>query len=144
MNGPIILIEDDEDDQFLIERLMSELNISNQLHIFPHGAAALDYLLTTEDTPLLILSDINMPVMDGLILRSKILENEVLRRKSIPFIFLSTSADPTVVRRAYDQMVQGYYRKPAEYSLFKEQLNLIVQYWTHCLHPNNMSDKSST
>ncbi|WP_223834390.1 response regulator [Spirosoma profusum] len=60
-NGPVILIEDDADDQFLFEQVFTKLNYPNQVRYFPDGQEALEYLLSTTELPFLILSDINMP-----------------------------------------------------------------------------------
>ena len=136
INGPIISIEDDEDDQLLIEIAVKTLKISNELHFFPNGQEALDYLETTAEKPLLILCDVNMPLMNGLELRKRINENEYLRRKSIPFIFLTTRPSQEDVQIAYDQTVQGFYEKPVQYKELQKQISLIVEYWQNCLHPN--------
>jgi CheY-like chemotaxis protein len=57
---------------------------------FDDGNAALNFLMKTEVEPFIILSDINMPKLNGIDLREKIHKNEQLRFKSIPFLFLST------------------------------------------------------
>lgn len=138
LQGPIISVEDDEDDQHLIELAVQTLQITNSVRFFPNGQEALDYLETTTEKPLLILCDINMPVMNGLELRKRINENEWLRRKSIPFIFLTTAASPEIVQIAYDEAVQGFYKKATSFDGFSEQIRLIVDYWKSCLHPNRL------
>src|SRR5215218_9534907 len=72
---------------------------------FKNGKEAEAYLRTTTHHPFLILCDINMPVMTGLELRATIEADPVLKEKSIPFIFLSTTGNPTVVRNAYSLTV---------------------------------------
>ena len=134
--GPIIAIEDDSDDQFLLKTAMSELQVENQLIFFENGLEALSYLEVTKDQPFLILCDINMPVMNGLELREQIDSNEYLRKKSIPFVFLSTADNPAVVEAAYNSTIQGFYKKVSNFSDFKKRLRIIVDYWEHCLHPN--------
>jgi response regulator RpfG family c-di-GMP phosphodiesterase len=75
--------------------------------------------------------------MNGIELRKQLNENEFLRRKSIPFLFVSTVANPRLVQTAYDQTVQGYFKKPEKYPALKEQIRLIIAYWTACIHPNS-------
>ncbi len=70
-NGPVIIIEDDEDDQYLLEQVFLKLNYQNKVVFFSDGQDALDYLQTTHELPFLILSDINMPRLDGFQLRGK-------------------------------------------------------------------------
>jgi CheY-like chemotaxis protein len=53
----------------------------------------LTYLVATAETPLLILCDSQMPVMNGFQLRDEIDLDDSLRAKAIPFIFLSTWAN---------------------------------------------------
>ena len=85
--GPILIIEDDQDDQYLLEEVFSALNIKNELKFFENGHFALEYLQTTKDKPFIILSDVNLPGMSGPDLKRSINENDRLRRKSIPFVF---------------------------------------------------------
>ncbi|MBO0953218.1 response regulator [Fibrella forsythiae] len=135
--GPIGLLEDDEDDPFLIKMAIKGLGVANQLICFPNGRLALDYLETTPLQPFLILCDINMPLMNGLELRALIHKSDYLRQKAIPFVFLTTTANPGSIRKAYDASVQGFYQKAADQPALARQLKLIIDYWASCLHPNN-------
>ena len=67
--GPIIIIEDDADDRFLLEEVFTSLDYLNKRIYFVDGQEALDYLLQMDSAPFLILSDINMPRLDGFELR---------------------------------------------------------------------------
>ena len=137
VQGPILIIEDDEDDQFLLQSLLEELNVPNTLRFFFNGKTALDYLLTTTEQPFLIFCDINMPIMNGLELHGYISENAFLRKKAIPFVFLTTAANKPLIDEAYGQLIQGFYQKPTSMKIFKRQLETILEYWSSCLHPNN-------
>jgi len=64
-DGTIIIIEDDTDDQFILEQVFSELAYPNEIIYFPDGQSALDYLLGDIPPPFIILSDINLPRLDG-------------------------------------------------------------------------------
>ncbi len=57
---PIILIEDDPDDQELMEEVFKSLGVENQLKFFYSSMDAYSYLRTTEEKPFLILSYINL------------------------------------------------------------------------------------
>ncbi len=137
LKGPIICIEDDIDDQLLIGEIIENLNIPNKLIFFPNGVEALQYFETTQEQPFLILCDINMPRMNGFELRNRITQSETLRRKTIPFVFLTTAASSQYLKLAYDTMVQGFYKKGNTYDELQEQLTCIVDYWKHSLHPNS-------
>jgi CheY-like chemotaxis protein len=128
-SGPIIIVEDDHDDQELSKEVFEELSIPNLLRFFSSCVEALNYLLTTAERPFLIISDINIPVMNGLELKEKINENNFLRGKNIPFVFLSTNSEMGTIARAYDLIVQGYFVKPEKLADIKEMILKIVDYW---------------
>ena len=137
LQGPIISIEDDEDDQYLIGQAIQRLGVINEVIFFANGQDALHYFENTQQQPFLILCDINMPLMNGLELRQYINQSEYLRRKSIPFVFLTTAANSQLVRMAYDVTVQGFYKKSPSYDGLFNQIKQIIDYWKSCLHPNS-------
>ena len=135
-NGPIIIIEDDADDQELLNEIFRELGIPNFIKFFNSCLHALDYLLSSMEKPFLIISDINLPAMTGLELCRKITENESLKAKSIPFIFLTTTNDQKVITEAYEMFVQGFFVKPASIQELKDMIRMIVDYWKICRSPH--------
>jgi DNA-binding NarL/FixJ family response regulator len=137
-HGPIILVEDDVDDQELTKELIKVIGIKNELIIFSTCEDCLNFLLTMGPLqPFLILSDVNLPKMTGIELKEKIDANENLRRKSIPFVFYSTSTARKYVIEAYEFRVQGYFQKESEFHAMEQNLRLIFDYWQKCKHPNN-------
>jgi CheY-like chemotaxis protein len=137
-SGPIVLVEDDEDDQFLVKRMLQELGVSNPVRLFTNGRQVLDYLMTTSEQPFIIMCDVNMPIMSGLELRQYIDADVILRDKAIPFIFLTTDASWHLIKAAYRATIQGFFKKATSYEAAKEQLQWIIGYWQHCLHPHNI------
>jgi CheY-like chemotaxis protein len=134
-SGPIIIIEDDSDDQELLNEIFGDLQIPNIIKFFNSCLNALDYLLTTIERPFLIISDINLPAMSGLELYKKIMENEYLKMKSIPFVFLTTTSDHKIITQAYQMSVQGFFVKPTSVGELKKMITMIVDYWKVCRHP---------
>lgn len=116
---------------------MAQQKINHELLCFSNGQEALDFLRTTELKPFLILTDINMPVMGGLELRRRINDDEELKRKSIPFVFLTTSATQHAVNAAYEMSVQGFFEKGSNMNDIGTLLKEICSYWQRCRHPNN-------
>lgn len=133
--GPIIIIEDDMDDQELLKEIFSELEVPNLIRFFTSCQQAFDYLMSTMEKPFLIISDINVPAMTGLDFCRKIRENEYLRMKTIPFIFLSTTREQKVIIKAYEMSVQGFFVKPNSVDELREIVRMIVGYWDKCRHP---------
>jgi CheY-like chemotaxis protein len=134
--GPIVIIEDDADDQDILTEIFRELNYNNELIFFSDSFKALQYLTETEVEPFLVLSDINMPKLSGMELREKVINNEDLRLKSIPYLFFSTSAEQRDVIDAYSRSIQGFFVKPDGYDKLKKVLVKIVEYWQECESPN--------
>lgn len=110
-DGEIIIIEDDEDDQFLLEEVFTALNYTNKRIYFPDGEAALEYLHSDRAAPFIILSDINMPRLNGLELRNKLKMDAALNLKCIPYLFFSTAVNQKVVVDAYSTSAQGFFVK---------------------------------
>jgi CheY-like chemotaxis protein len=135
--GPIIVVDDDKDDHDIIADALRSLKISNKVKFFERADDVLHYLRTTTDNPFIIICDINLPFMNGLEMRREINNDEFLRRKSIPFIFLTTSPDQRAIAEAYDLMVQGFFIKRDTFDEIKESMRMIIGYWLNCLHPNS-------
>ena len=137
VSRPIIIIEDDLDDQQILDEAFQELEIKNPLMYFDKCAEVFEYLLNTADKPFLILCDVNLPAMNGMELKKEINKNEILRKKAIPFVFFTTTANSTAVDQAYEMMVQGYFEKGSNMTSLVLKLKIIIDYWKLCKHPNN-------
>jgi len=138
ITGPIILVEDDEDDIEIFKEVLRELDFPNQLISFRRPDNAYHFLDKNNEQPFIIISDVNLPGMSGLEFKNKLDANENLRKKSIPFIFYSTSAEKKYITTAYINLtVQGYFRKADNIRAIKNQLTIILEYWKICQHPNS-------
>jgi response regulator RpfG family c-di-GMP phosphodiesterase len=138
MKGPIILVEDDEDDAEIFNEVLKDLEIPNRVISFSNPADAYHFLEKNEEQPFIIISDVNLPSMSGLEFKNKLDHNEILRKKSIPFIFYSTSAEKKYVNEAYLHLtVQGFFLKGQSIKEIKDQLRIIFEYWKICRHPNS-------
>jgi len=136
--GPIVLVDDDEEDQLFFKEALARLDIKNELVICRNGIEALNYLNVTSQQPFLILCDINMPKMNGLQLRAEIIQSDYLRKKSIPFVFHSTAATERDVNKAYDLTVQGYFQKTSSFEKLVTLVKMLTDYWRECKHPNSI------
>lgn len=133
--GPIIVIEDDMDDQYLLKDIFRKLDYTNDIEFFTDGNLALDYLNRTDIQPFLILSDINMPKLDGFELRKKVFTNDQLQTKCIPYLFFTTGANRKSVIAAYAMSVQGFFLKPLSEAALTNTIRKIVEYWQECIAP---------
>ena len=139
-NGPIIVIEDDADDQEFLIEIFHKLNYQNKVLFFSDGHDALDYLDTTDELPFLILSDINMPKLNGFALREKLKTDSKLSNKCIPYLFFSTAANQKMVIEAYSQSVQGFFVKQNSMAELEKTISAIMEYWRRCAAPNDFSE----
>ena len=135
-NGPIIIVEDDSDDQELFTEVFKELNYQNEIVFFNDGQEALAYLTANTTEPFIVFSDVNMPNLNGIELRKQIHENENIRVKTIPYLFFTTSAAQEAVVDAYSKSIQGFFVKPTTFKELKNVIKVIVEYWRHCESPN--------
>lgn len=135
--GPVIIIEDDIDDKEMLEDVFQKLGYPNKLLFFTDGQAALDFLNESSVLPFLILSDINMPKLDGFALRSKIKLDAKLQIKCIPYLFFSTASTQKAVVDAYSLSVQGFFIKQNKMEELEKTITVIMEYWKRCAAPNN-------
>jgi CheY-like chemotaxis protein len=135
--GPILIIEDDVEDKEILEDVLRDLNVQNKTVWLENTRQAYDYLCAVHEAMFIIFCDINLPGKNGLELKQKIDEDSQLRKKSIPFIFYSTSANQDDVNDAYSKMtIQGFFQKGSDYNEMKKVIKLILDYWALCKHPN--------
>jgi CheY-like chemotaxis protein len=133
--GPIIVIEDDMDDQEMLRETFEKLDYPNEICFFDNGQLALDYLNRIDIIPFLILSDINMPVLDGFALRDKVKMDAKLQVKCIPYLFFTTASDQEIIIDAYSKSVQGFFIKPNSFAGLENTIKVIMEYWTLCSSP---------
>jgi CheY-like chemotaxis protein len=134
--GPIVIIEDDLDDQEVLIEIFKDLGYVNKIIYFHDGNDALAYLNKSDVQPFLILSDINMPKISGFELRNKVFTDQQLQSKCIPYLFFTTSANKKSVVDAYSMSVQGFFVKPSSMQALENTIRKIVEYWQECIAPN--------
>ena len=136
-SGPIIVIEDDQDDVDMLSEVFGSIGVSNEIIYFNECQSALDFLSNNLAVkPFLIFSDINLPGMTGAEMKKKINESDDLRRRSIPFVFLTTSSAQKAVMEAFENLAQGFFTKPRNMNSLKHMIEMILNYWKLCEHPN--------
>ena len=138
-NGPIIIMEDDEDDQIMLKEVFEKLKYPNALHFFPDGFEALEFLNSSNVIPFLILSDINLPKLDGFALRDRIKMDAKMQLRCIPYLFFSTALNQDAVIQAYSLSVQGFFQKQNTIQELEKTIAVIMEYWKRCASPNNFS-----
>lgn len=137
-SGPIVVVEDDNDDLDILKEALKETDSKHELICFGNGPDAFHFLKNTSQQPFLILCDVNLPRQNGIEFKTQIDDDEELRDKSIPFIFYSTHVSQYAVNEAYKNLtVQGFFQKNDTYEEFKIVIKTMIDYWSLCKHPNN-------
>src|SRR5688572_330808 len=127
--GPIVIIEDDVDDRYLLELAFAELECPNELRFFENGQEALDYLSDDNIYPFIILSDINLPRLGGPELINMVRTNERLSHRCIPFLFFSTHIDRRMASDVFYSS-HGIFIKANDFLQLVAMLKKILNYWT--------------
>lgn len=120
-----ILIVDDEPDvaELFRQRFRREARQGTYvLHFAGSGEAALDLLADRIEPQLIvILSDINMPGMDGLTLLREIKKV----RPDVPVMMVTAYGDGERRRRASEYGAAEFITKPVDFDLLKQQLQQL-------------------
>lgn len=131
---PILVVEDNDDDFYIIKRLISSLG-NFKLDRCAGGNEVSAYLLERLQPgeapalplPCIILLDLNMPGKTGHQVLSELKADE--RMRSIPVIIMSTSNSPQDVRYCYENYASGYVVKPVDLDALTELVRSILAYW---------------
>jgi two-component system response regulator len=132
---PILLIEDNPDDEALTLRALRKNNIKNEVVVAHDGAQALEYLFgtgmhagrDTRDTPHVVLLDLKLPKVSGFeVLRAM---RSDPRTKLLPVVILTSSIEEQDRVEGYGLGANSYVRKPVEFNSFIEAVRQLGLYW---------------
>ena len=109
----ILYAEDDEEDRFLFLEGVRCIDENIRIITAENGQEVLRYLLnitTDQEIPLAIVSDLRMPLCDGLDMLRRV--KQELRWQQIPVILFSTSSSHADVSAATRLGVEAFFTKP--------------------------------
>lgn len=126
---PILMADDDADDRFLVQAAFEDNNLFHSILFFEDGEQLLNYLIPEEinETPNLILLDLNMPKRDGKEVLKIIRTYE--KWHHIPIIIFSTSNAPDDIITAYQLGANCYITKPSSYEELKNVILGVHKFW---------------
>lgn len=136
VRGKIILVDDQKYEKDLLNNALEEKEWDIKVDYFENARDALDHLQENADEIFLIISDMNMPGMNGMEFKKAIDRDWYLRQKSIPFIFASSEPVREDILEAYQYRVQGFFKKPESIDGQAAMIETIIQYWIACIHPD--------
>jgi len=127
-DGPIVVIDDDQDDRDFFREVLSEL-VPNEVVLFSDSTMVIDYLSEENCHPFLIISDISMPRMNGFELRDAMLQEDRIIEKKIPFLCFTSAWNQFTSEEAFKRNINGFFHKPNSIDTLKETLEDLIDYW---------------
>jgi len=124
---PIILVEDNPDDERMTIRALRHGNIANEILVARNGEEALAMVLNANPLPSVVLLDLKLPKVDGLEVLRQIRAHE--RTRLLPVVVLTSSSEEGDIVDSYDLGANSYVRKPVEIDKFTEAIRQLGMYW---------------
>ncbi|MBS7231645.1 response regulator [Flavobacterium psychroterrae] len=127
--GPIVIIENKQEDRKLFIEVFAELNYTNQIIYFNTAETACNYMIRHEIKPFLVFSDIVLLN----VMNYKVMEvnpdNGVGTLFNCPYLFFTTLFEQSFVIDPYSLPTHSYFVKPFNYTKFKEVIKTVIDYW---------------
>jgi two-component system, chemotaxis family, chemotaxis protein CheY len=117
----VLLVDDDKIPRVILSRALKELGINNILTA-ENGQSALQILFT--ESVDIVVSDWNMPVMDGLEFFRSVKGNG--RLSSIPFLLLTSKNSKDEVMKALKVGIKNYIIKSNDTEPFKDKIKSML------------------
>jgi len=132
---PILVVEDDQNDVFLLQRTFRRNNLVGELHTVTTVDEAISYL-TGEGkfsdrnqfpSPVLMLLDLKLPGKSGFDLLAWLRNQQGLCR--LPVVVLTSSAQAEDINKAFDLGANSYLVKDPDPAGFLDLTKLLDLYW---------------
>ena len=129
---PILLVEDNPDDEELVLRSLRKANLANEVLVARDGAEALDVLYGEQSRPetllpALVLLDLKLPKVGGIDVLRRIRAEESTRL--LPVVILTSSSEDEDIMRSYESGANSYVRKPVNFGEFADAVQRLGLYW---------------
>lgn len=116
----VLIVDDTSTSRLLLRDALDQIGV-NKVFFATDGEKALKFMM---DTPAhLVISDVNMPIMDGMGLLKAIRSYKPTQR--VPFIVLTGQADKAIVETAAKLGVNNYLVKPVTVAKLKTAIEAI-------------------
>lgn len=117
----VLIVDDTSTSRLLLRDALNQIGV-NKVFFAPDGEKAFKFMM---DTPAhLVISDVNMPVLDGMGLLRAIRGYKPTQR--VPFIMLTGQADRSIIDTAVKLGVNNYLVKPVVVPKLKSAIEAIV------------------
>ena len=134
-NRALLLIEDNQDDVFLMKRALKAARVMNPLYVVEHGQEAVDYLggagkfADRESYPLpaVVFLDLKLPFISGHDVLAWIRRQKPL--ESLVVVVLTSSNEASDLSRCYSLGANSYVVKPPTSEQLEELAKAFKWYW---------------
>jgi CheY-like chemotaxis protein len=145
ISNTILLVEDNEDDAFFMQRALRDAGIQNPVQLAGDGRQAIDYLSgagkyadrATYPLPVIVFLDLKLPFKSGHDVLEWIRAQPQFARLIV--IVLTSSSEPVDLNRAYKAGANSYVVKPATAEQLLETAKAFKLWW---LGQNMVSEKA--
>jgi two-component system chemotaxis response regulator CheY len=120
----VLIVDDSVAMRMILQRALRKTNLPLD-RVFEAGDGCVALEILKKETINVILSDINMPNMDGLQLLAELKANE--QWKQVPVVMISTESSQSKVMEALRLGAKGFIRKPFVPDDIGEKLAGFVQ-----------------
>jgi CheY-like chemotaxis protein len=134
-NRAILLVEDNEDDVFLMKRALKGANVVNPLYVVEDGQEALDYLggagkfadRNNYPLPVVVFLDLKLPYISGHDVLAWTRRQKEL--ESLVVIVLTSSNEASDLSRCYALGANSYLVKPPTPDQLEDLARAFKWYW---------------
>ncbi|MBW4541884.1 MAG: response regulator [Myxacorys chilensis ATA2-1-KO14] len=124
---PILLVEDNPDDERLTIRALRRGNIANEILVARNGEEALTLIFSLEALPGVVLLDLKLPKVNGLEVLRQIRASD--KTRFLPVVVLTSSSEDRDIVESYSLGANSYVRKPVKIDQFTEAVRQLGLYW---------------
>jgi CheY-like chemotaxis protein len=132
---PILLVEDSEDNIFLVKHAMGKAGVTAPLEVATSGHQAIEYLGGTNvysdwhrfPLPSIVLLDLKMPGMGGFEVLTWIRQQPGL--KALRVAMLTSSDMPSEIKMAHDLGANIFITKPVELERLVQIMKTLSEHW---------------
>jgi CheY-like chemotaxis protein len=140
-HATIMVVDDDPNDLFLIERAFRAIGVKDPIHTINGGLNAIAYIKGEGQFsdrkvyayPTFITTDLKMPEADGFAVLEHLKNNP--EWAVIPTVVLTSSQDLDDIKKAYMLGCSSYHVKPNSTDGLQAQLKVLHDYWLTCEVP---------
>ena len=132
VNYPILLVEDNADDEVLMLHAMRGRMFDVSVTVARDGVEALEHLFAPDDQggacmPRVVILDLKLPRIDGFDVISRLRGDP--RTRPLPVVVFSSSSEREDVRRCAQLGANSYVVKPVAAAQYKQTVWNMLRYW---------------